>query len=88
MTDTTLNYYNNNAEAFIQGTIAVDFSDIRWNACKILFNLKQRFKDSNLIDRILYELMDDDCVYIKYLILDHLDDISIDEKIKDEIILK
>jgi len=27
MTDTTLNYYNNNAEAFIQGTIAVDFSD-------------------------------------------------------------
>ena len=32
--------------------------------------------------------MDDDCVYIKYLILDHLDDISIDEKIKDEIINK
>ena len=26
MTDTTLNYYNNNAEAFIQGTISVDFS--------------------------------------------------------------
>lgn len=62
--------------------------DIRWNACKILFNLKQRFKDSNLIDRKLYELMDDDCVYIKYLILDHLDDISIDGKIKDEIINK
>ena len=62
--------------------------DIRWNACKILFDLKQRFKDSNLIDRKLYELMDDDCVYIKYLILDHLDDISIDGKIKDEIINK
>ncbi len=58
------------------------------DACKILFNLKQRFKDSSLIDRKLYELMDDDCVYIKYLILDHLDDISIDEKIKDEIINK
>jgi len=26
MTDTTLNYYNNNAEAFINGTISVDFS--------------------------------------------------------------
>ena len=27
MTDTTLNYYNNNAETFIKGTVAVDFSD-------------------------------------------------------------
>nr|MCR5007913.1 class I SAM-dependent methyltransferase [Oribacterium sp.] len=27
MTDTTLNYYNNNAEAFIKGTVSVDFSD-------------------------------------------------------------
>ena len=26
MTDTTLNYYDNNAEAFIKGTISVDFS--------------------------------------------------------------
>ncbi len=27
MTDTTLNYYNNNAEAFIKGTVSVDFSN-------------------------------------------------------------
>ena len=27
MTDTTLNYYNNNAETFIKGTVSVDFSD-------------------------------------------------------------
>lgn len=27
MTDTTLNYYNNYAETFIKGTVAVDFSD-------------------------------------------------------------
>lgn len=54
--------------------------EIRWNACKILFALGKHMKETALIEQKLYELMEDECVYIKLLILDNIEQIVIDEE--------
>ncbi len=54
--------------------------EIRWNACKILFALSKRMGETDLIEQKIQDLMECECVYIKILILNNLDHISIDEE--------
>ncbi len=53
--------------------------EIRWNACKILFALSKRIQEKALIERKLYDLMECECVYIKLLILNNIEQITLDE---------
>ena len=46
-----------------------DHIDIRWNATKILLKLLRNPENQHLINQKVVELIDNDCVYIKNLIL-------------------
>ena len=65
-----------------------DVLEIKWNSCKIFFALMQRFTDSNLLERKLYEMMNKESVYIKTLILNNLKELPIEEKTKSELLEK
>lgn len=49
-----------------------DYIDIRWNATKILFKLIRNPKNKKLINQKVIHLIDNDCVYIKNLIMQQI----------------
>lgn len=49
--------------------LRLDYVDIRWNATRILFKLMRNSENEGLINQKVINLIDNDCVYIKNLIM-------------------
>lgn len=66
-----------------------DYLDIRWHATRILFKLLRNAEYENLINQKIIDLIDNDCVYIKNLILRQIFKIKgITEKTQNYVVFK
>lgn len=66
-----------------------EYTDIRWNATRILLTMSRNLENQGIVNHQLVELIDSDSVYIKNLIIQHLHKMSgISDSTKEYIISK
>ena len=66
-----------------------EYTDIRWNATRILLTLSRNPENAGIVNRQLINIIDSNSMYIKNLIMRHIHKISgITDKTKEYIISK